>query len=536
MTQSDKDRKAETLRAAFKDRVDKEAHAFHLVEKMVLLDSVDVEFFLNSGRYITISQYNDVTEERAITKLCGYPLCSNQLTQNFCSNKCYKASKYFQSQLSAEPVWMRDKNKSLQLKILDDVEAMEKKFSGYGEEVVMNVQKNDEEKDANDEYEDVSNYHKYDIDDIHENIKFDNDIDSGCIVERFGNVKIDLDIDVSDSDDDSDKSDYDVDKIADHQHRKEKEKRFSTDKSAPESGKYVSDHFKSAKMQMPLSENEGQILKNTNSKDESPNQAESNTSKLYEEKKTKVLFNTSSNPKYSHPQTSSLDEKCKKNNLTKKSICTSEFGAELTNENDGLSANASVFTESSEASEKAKDCVDKIYSVLVEWCSTESRKYLQKSDRDQKNTSDEFKCKSGEESMILPPIDSKSKHAIRGKIVSEKLTKAMFPMLSKLSLTMADISFQLTCLLKTFSFTNINIVLSPSEWNLVAMILLLILAKKSPSLNEPLSPRQKDISSLLSTTVDKEDVDRLLSVFDFESCLETAADDDGKKFDMEELD
>ena len=33
------------------------------------------------GAYITVSQYKDVTEERAITKLCGYPLCDNRITQ-----------------------------------------------------------------------------------------------------------------------------------------------------------------------------------------------------------------------------------------------------------------------------------------------------------------------------------------------------------------------------------------------------------------------------------------------------------------------
>jgi hypothetical protein len=40
--------KKEKLRAAVQGRVDKEEHAFRLVEKMVLLDSVDKEFFLNA--------------------------------------------------------------------------------------------------------------------------------------------------------------------------------------------------------------------------------------------------------------------------------------------------------------------------------------------------------------------------------------------------------------------------------------------------------------------------------------------------------
>ena len=40
--------KKEKLRAAIQERVNKEEHAYRLVEKMVLLDSVDKEFFLNA--------------------------------------------------------------------------------------------------------------------------------------------------------------------------------------------------------------------------------------------------------------------------------------------------------------------------------------------------------------------------------------------------------------------------------------------------------------------------------------------------------
>ena len=35
----------------------------------------------HQGRYITVSQYKDVTEERAISRLCGYALCNNRITQ-----------------------------------------------------------------------------------------------------------------------------------------------------------------------------------------------------------------------------------------------------------------------------------------------------------------------------------------------------------------------------------------------------------------------------------------------------------------------
>lgn len=73
----------------------------------------------------------DVIEERAIIKLCGYVLCSNQLTviirqqyhismrrnkvydiskrKNFCSSSCYGAANYLLEQMLESPLWLRKK-------------------------------------------------------------------------------------------------------------------------------------------------------------------------------------------------------------------------------------------------------------------------------------------------------------------------------------------------------------------------------------------------------------------------------------------
>jgi hypothetical protein len=73
----------------------------------------------------------DVIEERAITKLCGYVLCSKPLTviinqryhislkskkvydvtkrKNFCSSSCFGASNYLLQQVLTSPLWLRDK-------------------------------------------------------------------------------------------------------------------------------------------------------------------------------------------------------------------------------------------------------------------------------------------------------------------------------------------------------------------------------------------------------------------------------------------
>lgn len=82
----------------------------------------------------------DVIEERAIIKLCGYVLCSNALTKiidqryhisttknkvyditrrkNFCSSHCYGASNYLLEQMLTSPLWLRDKEEIPEFKIL----------------------------------------------------------------------------------------------------------------------------------------------------------------------------------------------------------------------------------------------------------------------------------------------------------------------------------------------------------------------------------------------------------------------------------
>lgn len=63
------------------------------------------------------------------------------------------------------------------------------------------------------------------------------------------------------------------------------------------------------------------------------------------------------------------------------------------------------------------------------------------------------------------------------------------------------------------------------------------LVRCNPSLKGLLSTRQKDLHSLLGSTVDDEDdIDRLLGVFSFEEVSEPSGIDGQQQFDMEELD
>jgi len=91
---------------------------------------LEEDVLLHKLRSINACHYEDVVEERFILKQCGYPMCSQHLTniptkkysisstynkvyditerKKFCSDLCYKSSKYLHCQLLTSPLWLRD--------------------------------------------------------------------------------------------------------------------------------------------------------------------------------------------------------------------------------------------------------------------------------------------------------------------------------------------------------------------------------------------------------------------------------------------
>ncbi|XP_043347177.1 putative RNA polymerase II subunit B1 CTD phosphatase RPAP2 isoform X5 [Dermochelys coriacea] len=141
------------LEAAIRKKIEYEKKALHVVEQLLEEDITD-EFLVNCGNFITPSHYKDAVEERFIIKLCGYPLCQNRLEnvpkqkyrvstktnkvyditerKCFCSNFCYRASKYFEAQIPKSPVWMREEERP------PDIELLKEGQSGQsGEEVKL---------------------------------------------------------------------------------------------------------------------------------------------------------------------------------------------------------------------------------------------------------------------------------------------------------------------------------------------------------------------------------------------------------------
>lgn len=127
------------LLEALKKKKECNAKALNIVVK--LIEPVDEETdFITQLKDINQSHYQDIVEERAITRLCGYPLCEETIKEipkqqyhistatnkvyditerkNFCSGKCYKSSNYLKEQMLTSPLWLRDQEDIPEFKLL----------------------------------------------------------------------------------------------------------------------------------------------------------------------------------------------------------------------------------------------------------------------------------------------------------------------------------------------------------------------------------------------------------------------------------
>ncbi|XP_004455632.2 putative RNA polymerase II subunit B1 CTD phosphatase RPAP2 isoform X1 [Dasypus novemcinctus] len=141
LKQEDASRRKAELEAAVRRKIEFERKALHIVEQL-LEENVTEEFLMECGKFITSAHYNDIVDERSIIKLCGYPLCQKKLgivpkqkykistktnkvyditeRKSFCSNFCYKASKFFEAQIPRTPVWVREEERHPDFQLLKE--------------------------------------------------------------------------------------------------------------------------------------------------------------------------------------------------------------------------------------------------------------------------------------------------------------------------------------------------------------------------------------------------------------------------------
>ncbi len=294
----------------------------------------------------------------------------------------------------------------------------------------------DDENEDDDKLEHIDDNNEYDK--IHKHIRFDNN-DLGCVVERIGNVKIDLDFTDSDDDDDDDDIDnIDDDHCAEYAEKMDNKK----EKITQNSDSYVHGGIESSTMKINLSTNQGQPTESTNN--ESLSQSKNRTTELH---KVEVSSShTIPDPQCPDQQDTTVDEQCKTTDSKNKNVFASHLESTSDNEMkrsevrdvncDGSSECVLDGIKSGVKERDRKQCVEKVHQVLLGWCGSGTRKYLTKCLRSKESelfedekgndeaTEERNERKGSAKSVMLPSIDSKSQMAIRGKIVSEKLTKA----------------------------------------------------------------------------------------------------------------
>ncbi|KAG8555697.1 hypothetical protein GDO81_017783 [Engystomops pustulosus] len=149
----DAEKRKAALENAIRKKIETEKRALQIVERL-LETNITEDFLMDCAKFISPSHYKDIIEERSIIMICGYPICKNKLEnvpkqkykistktnkvyditerKCFCSNFCYRASKYYETQIPKTPVWSRDEESPLVIKLLQ-----EGKSGRSGEEIKL---------------------------------------------------------------------------------------------------------------------------------------------------------------------------------------------------------------------------------------------------------------------------------------------------------------------------------------------------------------------------------------------------------------
>ncbi|XP_016132619.1 putative RNA polymerase II subunit B1 CTD phosphatase rpap2 isoform X2 [Sinocyclocheilus grahami] len=120
----------------------------------------------------------------------------------------------------------------------------------------------------------------------------------------------------------------------------------------------------------------------------------------------------------------------------------------------------------------------------------------------------------------LPLVDSHAQHLIQKRIAVEKLSQSLRDAVGPLRLTMSDVINDINNLVRTFRFTNTNIIHKRPEWTFIAVVLLSVLTEVSPLLRESLaSPSSLEYISSLMSELKLEDKDLHNLVLLFKPCV-----------------
>ncbi|KAM7099426.1 putative RNA polymerase II subunit B1 CTD phosphatase RPAP2 isoform 2-T2 [Molossus nigricans] len=487
------------------------------------------------GKFITPAHYSDVVDERSIVKLCGYPLCHKKLgivpkqkykistktnkvyditeRKCFCSNFCYKASKLFEAQIPKTPVWVRDEERYPDFQLLqegqsghsgEEVQLCSKAIktsdidnSGHSEKQYESGSSSTHSDSCSDNEQDfVSSIlpgnrpnaagirpqlHKKSImkkragqkANFKQEDKEQTVID---VTEQLGNCRLDNQEKAAACELPLQKVNI---QIASNSPFREKleaseipENKYSSSQiTLVGISKKSAEHFKK-KFAKSI-----QVSRSASSSVQvCPEVAKANLLKVLKE--TLIEWKTKETLRFLYGQ--NYDSMCLKSSsapLIKEELDEDDINSDPDSHSPALRKSQNSLDESLpfRASDTAIKPLPNYESLKKETETLNLR--IREFYRGQYVLNEEStKLQDSEEhDPTFPLIDSSSQNQIRKRIVLEKLSKVLPGLLGPLQITLGDIYTQLKNLVRTFRLTNRNIIHKPTEWTLIALVLLSLL-------------------------------------------------------------
>lgn len=572
-------KRREAVKEELRQKLELERKAQQVVERL-LEDSVTEEFLIDCAWHVIPANYKDTVEERSIAKLCGYPVCSNKLTnvptqqykistktnrvyditerKCFCSNFCYKASKSFELQISKIPLWLRKEESPPEIKLMTQGDG-----GSSGQEIKL-IDKPVTEADIDKPIEDIPESNKDFIQS--ENSDAEQDFVSSVVPNQRKHARVHWGK--------LPKRDEVSEDAAEYSHSEHKQKLNGENKDESKSSR-MPQHQNETSDCPALEKNtseyeiEGtlELLNQCTLKDE--REAE-NTSSSQPEIDISVpvagdlnITQVGMSKRSAHSLKGLLKDYNKaKTAPTAISLCLLErlrqaFMEWRTEETmmflygpDYASAIQHSTAGAQEEEELDEDDLDEAEVVLRPTEGGSSRPSAPVPDVEtlRKETEmlelrvkefykgvcvlpEEVEMAAAKETEHtedsgkdppLPLVDSHAQQQIQKRIVVEKLSNSLRDIVGPLRLTMSDVINDVNNLVRTFRFTNTNIIHKSPEWTLITVVLLSVLTEVSPLLRESLaSVSSLEYISCFMNELKLEDKDLHNLVLLFKPCIPT---------------
>ncbi|KAF6111151.1 RNA polymerase II associated protein 2 [Phyllostomus discolor] len=515
LKQEDASKRKAELEEIVRRKIKFERKALHIVEQL-LEENITEEFLKECGKFITPAHYSDVVDERSIIKLCGYPLCHNKLgivpkqkykistktnkvyditeRKCFCSNFCYKASKFFEAQIPKSPVWVREEesghsgeevqlcNKAIKTSDIDNPSHFEKQYESSSSSTHSDSS-SDNEQDF------VSSIlpgnrpnatgirpqlHKKSImkKKAGQKANFKQEHKEQTVIdvsEQLGNCRLDNEEKAAACELPLQKVNRQISSNSPLQQKLEaseisENKYNSSEITLVGISKKSAEHFKQKFAKS------NQVSRSASSSLQvCPEVAKANLLRVLKE--TLIEWRTEETLRFLNGQNYASAP------LVKEEFDEDDVNSDPDSHSPALQESQDSLDESLpfRASDTAIKPLPSYESLKKETETLNLRirefyrgRYILNEETTKSQDSEEH-------DPTFPLIDSSSQNQIRKRIVLEKLSKVLPGLLGPLQITLGDIYTQLKNLVRTFRLTNRNIIHKPAEWTLIAVVLLSLL-------------------------------------------------------------